>query len=73
MKGLLMPLHSNKKNEGHYTTITTPSRFGSHSSMIVRELENGRVVCVDEFGEYETDRSRIDSGAADVNRWARKV
>jgi hypothetical protein len=50
------------------TTITTPSPYGSHLSMLVRELENGKVVLKDDYGEYTTTRDRLDNGMADPNR-----
>lgn len=46
-----------------------PSCFGSHKSMMVRENEDGTVVCADEFGEYTTERKRLDNGLADPNRY----
>ncbi|MCX5637085.1 MAG: hypothetical protein NTX52_05250 [Planctomycetota bacterium] len=50
-----------------------PSRFGSHKSMVVREegedLVQGQLVCKDEFGEYVTLRTRLDSGLADPARY----
>lgn len=49
-------------------TITTPSAYGSHACMIVRELEDGKVVLKDDYGEYTTTRDRIDNGMADPNR-----
>lgn len=61
-----------KQHEGRCTTITTPSRYGSHTSMVVRELDDGRVVCKDDVGEYETLKDRLDNGLADPNRWGRK-
>ena len=43
------------------------SRYGSHSDMVVRE--NGdKVICKDEFGEYETTRDRLDNKLADPRR-----
>ncbi len=45
-----------------------PSRFGSHRSMVVRSLL-GRVVCLDEKGEYSTLEDRLDNGLADPNRY----
>lgn len=47
-----------------------PSCFGSHKSMLVRENEDGTVVCKDEFGEYATPKDRLDNGLADPNRYA---
>lgn len=46
-----------------------PSRYGSHASMVVRELEGNKVVLKDEFGEYETYRKRLDNGSADPFRY----
>ena len=43
------------------------TRFGSTSDMVVR-VEGDDSVCVDEFGEYKTPTSRINSGLADPNR-----
>ena len=57
-----------KQHEGRAVTITTPSLYGSHTSMVVRELDNGRVVCKDDIGEYETCRDRLDNGLTDSNR-----
>jgi hypothetical protein len=57
-----------KQHEGRAVTITTPSLYGSHASMVVRELDNGRVVCRDDIGEYETSKDRLDSGLTDSNR-----
>ena len=50
------------------TVYAFPSRFGSHSSMVIKTLED-TVICKDEFGEYETKASRLDDGTADPNRW----
>lgn len=51
-----------------------PSVFGSHSSMI-NEVETEKledkslVVLTDEFGNYITERNRIDTRLADPNRY----
>jgi len=58
-----------KQKENNKTLYSYPTRFGSHKSMIVKELENGKVVCKDEFGEYTTSFSRCDDGTADPSRW----
>ena len=50
-------------------TITTKSWFGSHSEMIVEELDDGLVVCEDDKGKYITNHKMIDSGLADPNRY----
>ena len=62
---------SKKQHEGRAVTVTTPSYYGSHASMVVRELDNGRVICKDDLGEYETLKDRLDNGLADPNRWTR--
>ena len=49
--------------------ITTKSWFGSHSEMVVEELSNGEVVCEDDSGKYITNKSMLDSGLADPNRY----
>lgn len=51
-----------------------PSQYGSHASMIDEEAtaklkDPSRVICKDDHGLYETDRSRLDSGLADPNRY----
>ena len=51
-------------------TITTKSWFGSHSEMVVEELENGKVVCEDDNGRYVTYADRLDNGLADPRRLA---
>ncbi len=53
-------------------TITTPSAYGSHLTMLVRELEDNKVVLKDDFGEYTTTRDRLDNGMADPNRNGRR-
>jgi hypothetical protein len=57
--------------------ITTPSAFGSHSSMIVEASKYGenvllenQVICKDDEGFYITTKNRIDDGLADPNRYA---
>ena len=58
-------------------TITTPSPFGSHSSMVVCaeehhvELHDNEVLCLDDIGLYVTTEDRIDSGLADPHRYVR--
>ena len=49
-----------------------PSRFGSHSSMIVHADSTlpSLVVLEDEHGLYTTDISRVDSGLSDSHRYA---
>ena len=51
-------------------TITTKSWFGSHSEMVVEELENGKVVCEDDNGRYVTYADRLNNGLADPRRLA---
>lgn len=47
-----------------------PSQYGSHASMVVRENDDGTVVCKDEYGEYVTEKKRLDDGTADPKRYA---
>ena len=61
------------RGRGRHVTgsdITTKSWFGSHSDMIVEELDDGRVVCEDDRGKYITYANRIDNGLADPRRSA---
>ena len=62
-----------KQHEGRAVTVTTPSRYGSHTSMVVRELDDGRVVCRDDIGEYETFKDRLDNGLTDSNRTSSRI
>ena len=45
-----------------------PSRYGSHQDMVVAVLGDGKVICEDEHGEYETTKINLDNGLADPNR-----
>lgn len=61
------------RGRGRHVTgsdITTKSWFGSHSDMVVEELDDGRVVCEDDRGKYITYANRIDNGLADPRRSA---
>ena len=62
-----------KSGRRHVTgnTITTKSWFGSHSEMVVEELEDGKVVCEDDNGRYVTFADRLDNGLADPRRSAK--
>ena len=51
--------------------ITTKSWFGSHSEMVIEELEDGKVVCEDDNGKYITYANRLDNGLADPRRSAK--
>lgn len=57
-----------KKHQGKVTVITTPSRFGSHKNMVVKELDEEKVLCEDDSGEYETYKNRLDTGMSDPLR-----
>lgn len=59
------------KHEGKVTQITTPSPYGSHSSMVV-ETDPLFVKCKDDLGVYTTTKEHIDSGLADPNRFSRR-
>ena len=61
------------RGRGRHVTgsdITTKSWFGSHSDMVVEELDDGRVVCEDDRGKYITYANRIDNVLADPRRSA---
>ena len=57
--------------------IKYKTRFGSHREMLKEEYQESfdtltlkdKVLCEDEFGEYETEVWRVDSGLADPNRY----
>jgi len=66
-----MPAKSKERHEGRAVKITTPSLYGSHQSMVVKELDNGKVICKDDLGEYTTLTSKLDNGLADPSRWSR--
>lgn len=59
-----------KKPHDSALTITTPTRFGSHKSMVIQELEDGKVVCKDDTHTYVTTKDRLDNGLADPRRYA---
>lgn len=60
-------------------TITTPSFYGSHASMVVDpsdfdvELKEGEVICKDDKHYYITLKNRLDNGSADPNRYASNI
>lgn len=65
------------KNES-WKTLTTPSVFGSHKSMVVEPDEGesvpeGMVKCRDDNGFYYTYKNRLDSGLADPRRYSGRV
>jgi hypothetical protein len=73
-KHFKIPKHNTGRN------ITTKSAFGSHSNMIIScedpickniTLQENQVLCKDDDGIYLTDKSYIDSGLADPNRYGR--
>jgi hypothetical protein len=45
------------------------SRFGSHLKMVIKDNNDGTVICKDEFGEYTTLKRRLDNGMADPSRF----
>lgn len=56
--------------------ITTPTRFGSHASMVIESslpLLPDQVLCKDDYGEYVTYKDRLDNGLADGCRYGRKI
>ena len=66
------------KEKDNVRTITTPSAYGSHSSMLVdidneargHNVPKDKVICQDERGYYVTYKNRIDNGLADPCRYA---
>jgi hypothetical protein len=65
--------------------ITTKSGYGSHADMVIDPLdeeiesnirkavmEEGQVVCKDDYGYYITYRDNLDSGLADPCRYSSK-
>jgi len=66
-----MPARTKEKHEGRAVKVTTPTLYGSHRSMVVKELDNGKVICKDDLGEYTTLTSKLDNGLADPSRWSR--
>lgn len=56
-------------------TITMPSAYGSHRSMVVEhtqfglELDDDHVLCKDDVHYYITEKVRLDNGLADPNRY----
>ena len=56
----------NQQNKQKYAY---PSLFGSHASMVTEDKGDGKVVCTDEFGPYETEKNRLDNGRSDPNRY----
>lgn len=77
---------SNKKRFETGNTVTTPSQFGSHKSMVVDperyvspehsgssvSCGPGVVMCKDDRGFYITLEDRLDSGLADPKRYSGK-
>jgi len=66
-----MPAKTKVRHEGRAVKVTTPTLYGSHKSMVVKELDNGQVVCQDDRGEYTTHVNKLDNGLADPARWGR--
>lgn len=81
-----MAKFSNKKRHETGNTITTPSEYGSHKSMVVDPEQYvsakdnasgvscgpGVVLCKDDKGFYITLEDRLDSGLADPKRYSGK-
>lgn len=67
---------TSKKSHDTSITITTPTPFGSHSSMVVSSdlveaiIGPNQVICVDQDGYYITEKNRLDTNLADPNRYA---
>ena len=54
-----------QRNTGATPAYPYPSRYGSHSSMLVAEGEGDWVVCEDERGKYATEIQKLDNGFHD--------
>lgn len=79
-----MAKFNNKKRHETGNTVSTPSQFGSHRSMVVdpeqyvSAKDNGSsvscgpgiVLCKDDKGFYVTLEERLDSGLADPKRYS---
>ena len=69
---------NSKKRHDVGKTITTPSAYGSHKSMVVDHsqfdltLSEQDVLCKDETHYYITQRNRLDTGLADPNRYSER-
>ena len=65
-----------KKRHQTGNSVTTPSWFGSHKSMVVDHndldysVSEEQVVCKDDNGCYVTEKKRLDNGTADPNRYS---
>lgn len=64
--------NSRVKSGGKKEEYNYPSRFGSHTSMIVEEhdwsLQPGEVLLEDEYGQYVTTKDQLDTALNDPNR-----
>lgn len=66
------------KDKDNVRTITTPSPYGSHTSMLVdidnlaknHNVPQDKVICQDERGYYVTYKQRIDNRLSDPCRYA---
>lgn len=70
-----------KPESSRVVTVTTPSLYGSHQSMVVSTDGNGfnykpkenEVICKDDTHYYVTTKNRLDNGLADPNRYSSKL
>ena len=49
------------------------NRFGTSSDMVIQSFEENNILyclAIDDKGLYLTDKNRLDSGFADINRYA---
>ena len=64
-------------------SVTTPTWFGSHASMVVDhsevqigdtdvKLSEHQVLCEDDNGYYVTEKKKLDNGLADPNRYSNR-
>jgi len=64
------------KHKEKVSSYPYPSRYGTHKSMVLdtQVASNGQTYakCADEYGEYITPLSNVDSGLSDPNRTSQK-
>jgi regulator of RNase E activity RraA len=55
------------------TVVTTKTHFGSHANMVIAisgvMIGENEVICKDDNGYYVTEKTKLDNGLADPNRY----
>jgi hypothetical protein len=66
------------KTPQHFTgtVVTTKTHFGSHANMVIDHtaisgviVGENEVICKDDNGYYVTEKTKLDNGLADPNRY----